>query len=649
MAIILSPMCSCHPAGAHSFLSNNTLDNHETVVDASSSTTGLQLQYTLSSMNQTRRLLKNTHRSALDIRFNNPQTIRGNQHPTNVSIDCNTGVYISAVKPALEAITIGWQMEVSSTLMTCEDKRDSTELSGRKVSTKLVLYLTESSAPSVKSKVVLHFYHTSSTLQVQGSSLLSSGVTSPVWLVNNFLEPLATTHINQNKEVIEGINSTVRESAQKCNECNENINPMASKPKDQELSCSKCGLIYHKRCTDRRQTTANWKRNPWYCQPCLLRGPPQGQAPVLNPAAHVFTPPYQHVSQAQAYNDTELVRPQDTLVSLHPTAAHPHGVPSADNGSAQQDSQGMLRSSSPVTLSLRTVGTVTTATTQSTSTPRASLTSTSVCTPVVSQSPTHTYLSLSLSQSAPAATGPAPEPSHACHPPPPPQATQIQPRFPNNGGRQRTSNVPIENPELEFQRTALDSCRSTIVQQEADLKRLKETLDIRNRRIMQLEDQIGIAASYVSSRDGDMRSDRVTGSDSRCENLSQISDKLNNILTKLTMATDQFTSRSQAINIYNTTSSTHRQIMNDRHTQTMSDNSTDNNDSIEVHKQIEEDLDVDEIFLQCTVCSKTFNSNSDLDKHIESTHTDPKDNSSACPTTGITASSNTPQPSSQKL
>ena len=620
--VSLSPQ---YPATAQSILPSNTLENPDIIPagNALSSSAGIQLQYTLSSIKQTRRLLENTHRSALDIRFNNPQTIRGHQHPTNVSIDCNTGVYISVVKPALEAITIGWQVEISSTLIICEDKRDSTELSGRKVSTKLVLFLTENSTPSVKSKVVLHFYHTSSTLQVQGSSLLSSGVTSPVWLVKNFLEPLATTHINQNREAIAGINSTVRVSVTKCNECEENINPTASKPKDQELSCSRCGLFYHKRCTDRRQTTANWKKSPWYCQPCLLRG--QAQSPVLNPGARVFTPPYQNISQTQAYGDEQLVRPQDTAISLnHSPTAQPHGVPTAV--SAQQESQGRLLSPEPVILSLDTATTA--ATTQSTSTPRASLVPTTTSIPVICPPPT--FLHPPLSQSGPAGTGPAPTP----------QATQIQPRFPNNAGRQRTSNVPLENPEMEFQRTALDSCRSTIVQQEADLKRLNEALDIRNKRIMQLEDQIGIAASYVSSRDTNARDAGMTDSDPRCKNLSQIGDKLNNLLAKISTVIDQFTSRSQAVNIYNNTSTTNRQAVYDRDTQTISDSYVQSNDSMKEHGQLMEALDSEEIILQCTVCSNIFNSNSDLENHIETIHREP----SLC----LDAASGIPQPS-QKL
>ena len=60
-------------------------------------------------------------------------------------------------------------------------------------------------------------------------------------------------------------------------------------------------------------------------------------------------------------------------------------------------------------------------------------------------------------------------------------AVQVQ-RFPNNSTRQRKSNVVTLNPEIEFQKASLDACRSTIIQQEAEIKRLKEALDLRNKR-----------------------------------------------------------------------------------------------------------------------------------------------------------------------
>ena len=52
------------------------------------------------------------------------------------------------------------------------------------------------------------------------------------------------------------------------------------------------------------------------------------------------------------------------------------------------------------------------------------------------------------------------------------------PRFPKNVTRQKSSNVNVTDPEKEFLNTAVNSCRSTIVQQETELKKLRESLDV---------------------------------------------------------------------------------------------------------------------------------------------------------------------------
>ena len=64
--------------------------------------------------------------------------------------------------------------------------------------------------------------------------------------------------------------------------------------------------------------------------------------------------------------------------------------------------------------------------------------------------------------------------------PPPINSLSLQTRFPNNSIRQRNSNVAVTDPENDFLKTALDACRSNIVQQETELKKLTEGLDIRN-------------------------------------------------------------------------------------------------------------------------------------------------------------------------
>ena len=51
----------------------------------------------------------------------------------------------------------------------------------------------------------------------------------------------------------------------------------------------------------------------------------------------------------------------------------------------------------------------------------------------------------------------------------------------------------MDDPEKEFNKTALD----TIVTQEAELRKLKEGMEIRNKKIMQLEDTTRLAASVT--------------------------------------------------------------------------------------------------------------------------------------------------------
>ena len=102
---------------------------------------------------------------------------------------------------------------------------------------------------------------------------------------------------------------------------------------------------------------------------------------------------------------------------------------------------------------------------------------------------------------------------------------EVQPRYPSTNTRQRSSNVNVSNPELEFQRTALNALRSTVSQQEAEIKRLNECMDIRNKRIVQLESQVGHAS--------DLLADRNTSNEVPEAGLKALADKVDGILIKL--------------------------------------------------------------------------------------------------------------------
>ena len=115
------------------------------------------------------------------------------------------------------------------------------------------------------------------------------------------------------------------------------------------------------------------------------------------------------------------------------------------------------------------------------------------------------------------------------------QPTISTQRFPSNAIRQRGSNVAVMHPEYAFQKAAIDAWRATIAQQEADIKTLKESNALKNKKVMQLESQVGVATSYLASRD--------THSVQSSQNSDQISNLIQNInllLTKLSGISECF-------------------------------------------------------------------------------------------------------------
>ena len=532
----------------------------------------IQFQYSLNPLHQVRRLHENSTREAFTIRYSNPQYIHGRKHNTSVSIDCNSGVYLSAVKPALQQIFIGWETKVLSSIISCVDKSDRTEMSGRTVCTKLVLHLSEQALSPTPCKVVLHFYHTSSTLLVQGSSVLSCGMSSPVWLVEHFLEPLARNHAAQNKDTIDSINHDIRQSSTvMCGGCRAPIKPSATLAKDQDLSCCKCGTMYHKKCTDRRKTPGNWKKTPWFCQSCVLGtnqnnstdndsqpqlqqsqpcpGPPQGAAA----SKHL---PYVPTTQACP---TVSMPIHDTLLQIPPAGIRPPPVtlPSLQHSAAPQTSPSTLPSAVPMQGS-----------------------------PIQPTTSTNTA-------------------SQASHSLTNTQGSGV--RFPQGGVRQRSSNITVKDPEFEFQKTALDSCRSTIVQQETELKKLREALDIRNKKIIQLEGQVNHASEYIGGR-------HITDSSlnkSLHDSIALLLEKMDSHLTRMSSAVNN-------INIGNLTSRTVSETFS-KASQTdiqccncdlpTSRSAADKNHTQELHET-----------LQCDYCDFTNDSDGDMTNHIESVH-----------------------------
>ena len=440
----------------------------------------LVLNYTLNPMFQAKRLLDNAQKPPMSVTLNDIKVINGENHPTNAFIECNAGTYLSALKPALEAVSVGWKSEIKGVTLACDDVSDRKDSSGRMVHTKLILILSEKS--SIRGKVVLHFYHTSNTIQVQGSTIMSEGISSAAWLVKNFIEPLAYAHIRANNETISAINNDIINGNQaSCGFCGDIMNPAATLPKDKALPCDNCGKLFHKRCTNRRNGTNNWQKKPWFCQSCILT-----EHNKMGPSSRADT------NLLSDTNDNLNNADDLRLLTLNPAASE--FIP-------QQHSQPTASQHSQPTASQHSQ-------------------------PTASQHPKAT----------------APPPNN------PDEHFRSAPKFPSNSIRQRSSNINVTNAEIEFQNTALNSCRSTIIQQEMELKRLNETLSIRNRRIMQLEDQIKHAGDCIASRDVGT-SHNSSSSVSIGEKLIQISAKIDSLQISSPPSNNIFISSSGARNL----------------------------------------------------------------------------------------------------
>ena len=115
------------------------------------------------------------------------------------------------------------------------------------------------------------------------------------------------------------------------------------------------------------------------------------------------------------------------------------------------------------------------------------------------------------------------------------------------------------DPDTEFYKSSLDACKSTIIQQESEIRKLRETLDIRNKRIVQLESQMGTAAINNASRPTEITTTEV--------DLSSAPSLLNQLMLKLDRLT--IPSSCPTINVYNTCQQ-HKPLMTDQSLQTAS-------------------------------------------------------------------------------
>ena len=423
---------------------------------------------------------------------------------------------------------------------------------------------TDPEGPSLPHKVTVHFYHTKDKIQVQSSAILSAGTSAASWFVENLIEPLAANHIATNSKNIQQVNNAILSSVSSntlpCNHCNTDIDPGATLVRDQPLTCKKCQKMFHKRCSDRKGVKgSNWNKNPWFCATCL-----SSNVSMTAPSASLSHNSRQLITVVPSSSS------QPSPSTLMP--GHDSGSPTTRENSTPEEES---RTTNDIALQIPTT------------------------TGVPSTDPSN---SAEEGQNVPLPNGQGP-----------PNSTGQASRYMSNTIRQRKSYVATMEREKEFQKAIIDACRSTITQQEAELKRLHETLDIRNKKIMQLESQVGSAASYLSSRDTGHQSNI---SPNICDQLTALLTTMNLVLSKLVPSTD---SRSSPINIYNSPCQVPKLTMIDMGTQ------TDKVDIISADMTMttitrETLADDTEAVLSCTLCGKVLESIAQLDLHIESNH-----------------------------
>ena len=130
---------------------------------------------------------------------------------------------------------------------------------------------------------------------------------------------------------------------------------------------------------------------------------------------------------------------------------------------------------------------------------------------------------------------------------------------------------------------------------------------------MQLESQIGVATSYISSRDANNQ--HATGTITT-DQISSVKDSLNLLQLKIASLSDQSASRAPSVNVYNNCHP-HRPEVSSKASQTTRDSDSPVSVTPCMITTNEEDI---EVMLSCTLCNKSLGSSIDLDNHLESEH-----------------------------
>ena len=80
------------------------------------------------------------------------------------------------------------------------------------------------------------------------------------------------------------------------------------------------------------------------------------------------------------------------------------------------------------------------------------------------------------------------------------QKESMRPELPPLTGRHRKSNLNQENPETEFLKSQIDTLKSIVSQNDEEIKKLKQSNDLKSKRITQLEAKLEEAQNFVTNQ-----------------------------------------------------------------------------------------------------------------------------------------------------
>ena len=150
------------------------------------SSENISYNYSLNVNNQATRLVTNASKPPLEITQNSFRNIGGDNCATNVTLQFNAGVYLTAIKPVLSSLKVGWKTEVSHWSILCtnlSNRDDNTQQ--HLLCTQLTLVIKGKDNLDISHQATLHLYHTKDKIQIQGSTLVSPGVSSASWIAEN--------------------------------------------------------------------------------------------------------------------------------------------------------------------------------------------------------------------------------------------------------------------------------------------------------------------------------------------------------------------------------------------------------------------------------------------------------------------------------